>query len=209
LGAFIGGEAIVPGAARQPHPLTHAERGRTLTLVQNQLAYAICPAGPGDALDLARVHVAAWRETYPGLLPKSYLDAMSVQRHARQWRRRLMGTREVTLAAEGAGGLVGYCSGGQKGREDGLAEITTLYILRQAQDAGLGRRLLTDTARVLAARGALSLVIWVLRDNTKARGFYEHLGGKLDAARGEMVGGRVIPSVAYRWERLGRGGVAG
>jgi ribosomal protein S18 acetylase RimI-like enzyme len=178
--------------------------------VQHQLAYAICPAGPGDAVDLARVHVQAWRETYPGLLPKSYLDGLSVQRHARQWRRRLMSVAEVTLAAEGAGGLVGYCSGGQaRGREDGLAEITTLYLLREAQDEGLGRRLLTDTARVLAARGALSLVIWVLRDNTRARGFYEHLGGKLDAARGEMVGGKIIPSVAYRWERLGRGGLAG
>jgi ribosomal protein S18 acetylase RimI-like enzyme len=172
--------------------------------VQNQLAYAISPAGPGDAGDLARVHVQAWRETYPGLLPQAYLDGLSVPRHARLWRRRLMSTDEVTLAAEGANGLVGYCSGGQsRGRVDGLAEITTLYVLRQAQDKGLGRRLLTDTARVLAARGALSLMIWVLRDNTGAREFYEHLGGRLDAARGETVGGHIIPSVGYRWERLG------
>ena len=174
--------------------------------MQHQLAYAISPAGPGDAGDLARVHVQAWRETYPGLLPQAYLDSLSVPRHARLWRRRLMSTDEVTLAAEGAEGLVGYCSGGDaRGRAQGLAEITTLYVLRRAQGAGLGRRLLTDTARVLAARGAVSLVIWVLRDNTPARGFYEHLGGKLDAARGEMVGGRVIPSVGYRWERVGGG----
>ena len=172
--------------------------------MQHQLAYAISPAGPGDAGDLARVHVQAWRETYPGLLPKAYLDALSIPRHARLWRRRLMSTHEVTLAAEGVDGLVGYCSGGEsRVPSDGLAEITTLYVLREAQEAGLGRRLLTDTARVLAARGALSLIIWVLRDNTPARGFYEHLGGKLDAARVETVGGRVIPSVGYRWERLG------
>jgi ribosomal protein S18 acetylase RimI-like enzyme len=170
--------------------------------VQNQLAYAISPAGPGDASDLARVHVQAWRETYPGILPKAYLDSMSAARHARLWRRRLMSTDEVTLAAEGVEGLVGYCSGGVwRGREDGFSEITTLYVLRSAQEVGLGRRLLTDTARVLAARGAVSLIIWVLRDNTRARGFYEHLGGRLDAARGETVGGRIVPAVAYRWER--------
>ena len=174
--------------------------------MQNQLAHAISPAGPGDAGDLARVHVQAWRETYPDLLPKAYLDGLSVPRHARLWRRRLMSTHEVTLAAEGADSLVGYCSGGEaRGRVDGLAEITTLYLLREAQGLGLGRRLLTDTARVLAARGAVSLVIWVLRDNVKARGFYEHLGGRLDAARGESVGGQIIPSVGYRWERLGSG----
>ena len=174
--------------------------------MQNQLAYAISPAGPGDAGDLARVHVQAWRETYPGLLPQAYLDALSIPRHSRLWRRRLMSTGEVTLAAEGESGLVGYCSGGDaRGRTEGLAEITTLYVLRQAQGSGVGRRLLTDTARVLAARGAVSLVIWVLRDNAKARGFYEHLGGRLDAARGEMVGGQIVPSVGYRWERTGGG----
>ena len=172
--------------------------------MQHQLAYAISPAGPGDAGDLARVHVQSWRETYPDLLPQAYLDAMSIPRHARLWRRRLMSTHEVTLAAEGVDGLVGYCSGGpSRAPGDDVAEITTLYVLREAQDAGLGRRLLTDTARVLAARGAVSLIIWVLRDNTHARAFYEHLGGKLEAARVESVGGRVIPSVGYRWERLG------
>lgn len=172
--------------------------------MQHQLAYAISPAGPGDAGDLARVHVQAWRETYPGLLPKPYLDGMSVQRHARLWRRRLMSTSEVTLAAEGAEGLVGYCSGGEWGaRGEGMAEVTTLYVLKEAQGTGLGRRLLTDTARVLAARGAVSMILWVLRDNAPARAFYEHLGGKLDAARVETVGGRMIPSVAYRWERRG------
>jgi ribosomal protein S18 acetylase RimI-like enzyme len=170
--------------------------------VQRQLAFAIAPAGPADAEDLARVHVQAWRETYPGLLPRAYLDGLSVPRHARLWRRRLQFADEVTLAAEDAGGLVGYCSGGgSRGQADGLAEITTLYVLRQAQDAGLGRRLLTDTARALAARGADALIIWVLRDNHPARGFYEHLGGRLDSERGESAGGRIVPAVSYRWDR--------
>jgi ribosomal protein S18 acetylase RimI-like enzyme len=172
--------------------------------VQRQLAYAVAPAGPADAEGLARVHVQAWRETYPGLLPQAYLDGLSVPRHARLWRRRLQFADDVTLAAEDAGGLVGYCSGGgSRGQAEGLAEITTLYVLHQAQDAGLGRRLLADTARVLQARGAWALIIWVLRDNHRARGFYEHLGGRLDGERGESVSGLTIPAVSYRWERGG------
>ena len=173
--------------------------------MQSELTYAVIPAGPGDAVDLASVHVRAWRETYQGLLPQVYLDRMSMAAHARRWRTRLMRGDEITLVAETAAGLVGYCSGDwtRGGGQPGEAEISTLYVLKNAQRSGLGRRLLTSTARALAARGATSLVIWVLRDNTPARGFYEHLGGKLDAARVETVGGRVIPSVGYRWERLG------
>ena len=171
--------------------------------MQSELTYAIMPAGPGDAAQLARVHVQSWRETYAGILPKPYLDNLSIPRHARQWRRRLMGADEVTLAAEGAEGLVGYCSGGEsRWKTPGEAEITTLYVLRQAQGAGLGRRLLTDTARVLAARGAKTLVIWVLRDNHHACGFYERLGGRLEGRGDETVGGSINPSVSYVWRDL-------
>jgi ribosomal protein S18 acetylase RimI-like enzyme len=171
--------------------------------VQSELTYAIMPAGPGDAAQLARVHVQSWRETYAGILPQPYLDAMSIPRHARQWRRRLMSTDEVTLAAEGAEGLVGYCSGGDaRWRTPNEAEITTLYVLGQAQGAGLGRRLLTDTARVLAARGAKTLVIWVLQDNLAARAFYERLGGRLEGRGDEAVGGALTASVSYVWRDL-------
>jgi ribosomal protein S18 acetylase RimI-like enzyme len=168
--------------------------------MQSELTCAIVPAGPGDAMDLARVHVGAWRETYVGMLPKPYLDRMSVAVHSRRWRHRLRRSSEVTLAAETAGGLVGYCSGdwARNGRP-GEAEITTLYVLRRAHGVGIGRRLLVSAARVLAARGAKSLVIWVLRDNRAARRFYERLGGDLEAERGEPVGGEVVASVAYHW----------
>ena len=46
--------------------------------MQSELTYAIVPAGPGDAAELALVHVQAWRETYPGVLPAAYLARMSV-----------------------------------------------------------------------------------------------------------------------------------
>jgi len=169
--------------------------------VQSALTHAIIPAGPGDAVDLARVHVEAWRETYPGLLPQAYLDRLSMAANARRWRARLMRGGEVTLVAETAQGLVGYCSGDwtREGGQPGEAEVSTLYVLRRAQRSGLGRRLLTGTARVLKARGATSLVIWVLRDNARARRFYERLGGVCEGARDEPMAGGVVAAVAYRW----------
>jgi ribosomal protein S18 acetylase RimI-like enzyme len=162
----------------------------------------VTPAGPGDALALAQVHVRAWRETYPGMLPQTYLDRMSAEAHAARWAWRLMHSAEVTLAAEGPDGLVGYASGEASGRGGAggpEAEITTLYVLRRAQRAGVGSRLLTGMARTLAAQGATSLIIWVLRDNLLARGFYEAMGGVLAGERLERVGGWSVPSVGYRW----------
>jgi ribosomal protein S18 acetylase RimI-like enzyme len=170
--------------------------------------FVLFPAGPADAEALARIHVASWRETYRGLLPDAYLARMSEEAHARRFTHALMhpGQDEVTLAAATRSGLVGYAQGGpSRRRTPGEGEIATLYVLRAAQRHGLGRRLLIETARALAARGARSLVISVLRDNLAARGFYEHLGGVAEPPRLEPgPGGGLLHEVAYGWRDIGR-----
>ncbi len=171
------------------------------------MSYLVFPAGPSDAEDLARVHVTAWRETYRGLLPDAFLARMSEAGHARRFGRALLhpGPGEVTLIAADRRGIAGYAAGGpsRSGAKD-EAEIATLYLLHAAQGQGFGQRLMTDTARALAAQGATSLTISVLRDNIRARGFYEHLGGEPQAPRREPgPGGQLLYEVAYRWRDIG------
>ena len=170
------------------------------------MSFVVFPAGPSDAEDLARVHVASWRETYRGLLADAFLARMREPGLARRFRRTLTAPGDsVTLAAAARAGLVGYAQGGlsRRGVAD-EAEIATLYVLRLAQGHRLGRQLMVETARALAAQGATSLRISVLRDNLRARGFYEHLGGEPEAARQEPgPGGRLLFEVAYRWRDIG------
>lgn len=169
--------------------------------------FVVFPAGPADAEALARAHVTSWRQTYRGLLPDAYLARMSETAHARRFAHLLLkpGPDDVTLAAADRGGIVGYAQGGpSRRRVPGEAEIATLYLVRGAQGHGLGARLLGDTARALAAHGARSLVISVLRDNADARGFYEHLGGQPEPARQEPgPGGAAYWEVAYVWPDIG------
>ena len=39
-------------------------------------------ARPSDAIAIGAVHVAAWRSTYPGILPDGFLARLSVPRQA-------------------------------------------------------------------------------------------------------------------------------
>ena len=169
------------------------------------MSFVVFPPGPSDAEDLARVHVASWRETYRGLLADAFLARMSEPGFARRFRRALTNPEGgITLAAADRYGLVGYAQGGASRRGvPGEAEIHTLYVLRQAQGRRLGRQLIMETARALAAQGATSLMFSVLRDNIRARGFYEHLGGEAEAARQEPgPGGRLLYEVAYGWRDI-------
>src|SRR5690606_11628241 len=108
---------------------------------------------------------------------------------------------EVVLATGDRGGLVGYaCAGPSRRKLAGEAEIYTLYLLKRAQGVGLGRRLLSDSARALHARGFSSLMISVLAANAPARAFYERLGGAPEPPRTERgPGGGLVQEVAYLW----------
>ncbi len=161
-------------------------------------AVYIVPAGPGDAAALAKVHVRAWRETYAGLLPASFLTQMNEAAYGRRWRAALMASEppETVLCAEGPSGLVGYAAGSVANRR---ALVSTLYVIRRAQGQGLGQALLCALARALAARGAEGLRLWVLNGNDLACGFYDHLGGAPGAERAVSGWGGRHRETAFDW----------
>src|SRR3954469_11321167 len=89
------------------------------------LTFVVFPAGPSDAEELARVHVASWRETYRGLLADAFLARMSEPGFTRRFRRALTAPGDsVTLAGADRYGLVGYAQGARSRRAvPGEAEI--------------------------------------------------------------------------------------
>ncbi len=163
-------------------------------------------ASPDDASAIAAVHVAAWRETYRGIVPDDYLDGLAVESRERGWRDRLARpvADSVVYVAEDAGGkVVGFASGRPREASD-LAyaayagELYAIYLLREAHGGGTGRALVRAVAGRLAERGMCSLLVWVLAENPSRR-FYEALGGTLVGEQAIIIGGRALVDVAYGW----------
>jgi GNAT superfamily N-acetyltransferase len=162
-----------------------------------------------DAEAIARVHVAAWRAAYAGVVPDRYLVAMSQAGQARQWRRLLdpSRVRDTVLVAEapldGAREIVGFGSGGPA-RPCGLkyaGEVYTLYVAGDWQDRGIGRALLTGLFQALLGAGLPNALIWVLSANP-ARFFYQTVGGTAAANRQEAFAGTLLDETAYAWPDL-------
>ena len=158
-----------------------------------------------DATAIGAVHVAAWRSTYPGILPDDYLAKLSPTRLALQYRATIASGATVMVAAAAAGHeprIVGFTTAGPP-RTMGLgeAEIETLYVLDDWREQGVGRRMMQGTASQLAARGCASVFVWVLRDNP-SRWFYQHLGGHAAAEGKTRLAGVSLSQVAYQWNPI-------
>lgn len=162
-------------------------------------------ARASDADAIAAVHVAAWREAYAGLLPDRLLRSLSVAEGVEKWRANLGGAATTVLVAERAdGALAGFGSCGPqratKLEQAGYAgEIEAIYLLAAEQGRGLGRRMMAEMARDLIARDLRGASLWVLRDNRRARGFYQALGGGLIDRHTAMRGHIAFHEVAYGW----------
>jgi GNAT superfamily N-acetyltransferase len=132
------------------------------------------PAVLADAEAIARVHVAAWHETYTGLMPQSVIDIRTVANRTERWRG-ILGAEprlETVFVAEVDGGIVGF--------------------------AGVGRALFHAGQAAARDLGAGAIGLWALTNNSRARRFYEKVGCVAVASRDEVLDGETIAEIGYR-----------
>jgi ribosomal protein S18 acetylase RimI-like enzyme len=156
-------------------------------------------AGPKDASSIADVYVRSWKGAYPGLIPQSYLDALSAQEcvgawdetlATSTWPRRgvivLLGPVEPDTGHEGP--ITGFVSFGPTRDEDHgtgpdagtVGEIVTFYLDPTAFGSGGADLLMSAALVALRAADFTTAMLWVLGTNTRARRFYERRGWRPD-----------------------------
>jgi len=150
------------------------------------------------------VHVASWRTTYVGLLAEEFLTSLSQLGYTERWERVIGDGATLVVVAEEAGEVVGFASGGrERAGEIGYAgELYAIYLLDGAQRRGLGRELFRAIVDGLRGMELSDLIVWVLRDNHRARGFYERLGGQYVRSQPITIGPSTLEEVSYGWRRL-------
>ncbi|WP_416970003.1 GNAT family N-acetyltransferase [Streptomyces sp. 4F14] len=172
-------------------------------------AALVRPMVLADCDRVAEIRVRGWRTAYRGLVPRSYLDSLTVAEDAERRRAHFTNAGEnvVNLVAERAGAVVGWaCHGpyreGELRTDD--AELYALYVDADHFGSGVGHALLQEVRRQLSARGCERLYLWVLKENARARRFYERAGLRPDGAQEPFeVDGVEVPEVRYVGEVAG------
>lgn len=157
-----------------------------------------------DAPGLARVHVAAWREAYRGIVPDSHFERFTVEARTERFRQSLAEGSEETYVAEAGGEIAGLLTlGGCRDAdldEGTMGEIWGIYLAPEHWRQGIGTTLCREGEGLLAARGYSAAVLWVLEANEQARRFYEALGFQADGAKKEVHLVAPLTAVRYRKE---------
>lgn len=162
-----------------------------------------------DAKSLAALHVAAWHETYAGILPDEVLSGLSIEAREKVWTTILASPTagsEVYVAIEGSRFVAFGAACPQ--RDPALealgydGEISAIYVLRSHQRQGIGRQIMQSLAHAIHDAGRRGATVWVLRENNPARRFYERLGGKVVKERTDQRKHTTLVEVAYCWRDL-------
>jgi len=180
-----------------------------------------------DAAQIAVVQREGWFAAYEGIIPAEIIDRVTAPDHGarvrqtfrtRPWQRMLVavaaGQEDQGQAGEPtAPGIVGYASFGPErdvlnapwphplstdGEDGSVAELYALYVRPAWWSTGTGRALMDRVLARTSAADYLSIMLWVLRDNRRARRFYERAGFAPDGATNVLhrLGG--VTELCYR-----------
>jgi GNAT superfamily N-acetyltransferase len=181
-------------------------------------------ASVADAAQIAAVMRASWRAAYAGIIAPEIMDRVTAPdggaRVRQSFRTRPWQKTVVAVAAQpeplrhpdATAGIVGYAffgpeqdvlgapwphplsTAGERGR---VAELYALYVHPAWWSTGTGRDLMDRVLEASCAARYLSVRLWVLRDNSRARRFYERAGFAPDGASHTLEGLGGVTEIRY------------
>jgi ribosomal protein S18 acetylase RimI-like enzyme len=158
------------------------ERGESLDSISVRDAVA------ADIPALAELHVTTWNATY------RTSRGPSVSTRVRQWTEVFAKHPRldfVVVLEDRNGRLIGFAAGKPHYGEF-AGQLSKIYVRWEYHGLGLGRRLMTETARRFLDRGIESFILFAERSNPTIR-FYDRMGGE------RLVDERGLFTGAYAW----------
>ena len=141
------------------------------------------PAQAADALTIAAIHIASWRDAYRSILDPAFLAGPIEEDRRSHWLGKLSTPSPdflVDVASTGDGTLVGFAATQRNLDRRWGSLVDNLHVLPEMRGRKIGATLLRSAARKLASQQAAEgLHLWVFEANEPALTFYKRLGGQV------------------------------
>ena len=144
----------------------------------------IRPMEQDDVSRVAEIHVFGWRSAYRGMISDEILFKRRLVSRSMALFESSLGSEDSETWVYDDGILKGSMTIGACRDEDkqGAFEVWGIYVEPLMQREGVGTKLLHHAEKLAAERGYKEICIWVLEQNTQARGFYEKHGYNADGS---------------------------
>ncbi|WP_199621282.1 GNAT family N-acetyltransferase [Paenibacillus alkalitolerans] len=158
-----------------------------------------------DVEGVAHVHVNSWRSTYKGLISDTFLSNLTLEGRKKNWLwtfNNLNQDEEIFVAMDQQG-IIGFSNSGKNRNHeyDHDGELYAIYLLKEYQGKGIGRRLVQAAVDSLKVKGYKSMMLWVL-ENNPSLGFYLKIGGTVIGKKDITIGGDTLIELAVAWGNL-------
>ena len=149
----------------------------------------LCEQDDFDAV--AHIYVKSWQTAYRGIVPQHYLDKLTHDR----WSGMLRAEPSMSIGLFVDGRVIGTSSisADRDSEREGCGEIVSIYLLPEFVGQGHGKRLMDAALQKLWSDGYADAYLWALTGNTRAAGFYEHMGfSRTGRTQLEHIGGETL-----------------
>lgn len=145
------------------------------------MGYKIDPATSTHVARIAQIHVEVWQKAYRGLIPDQFLDSLDTRNREAYWRGVIRDGRDQVFIGHDANDIFGFCSIGPTRDSDlqgSFSELMTLYVLPEHWGSDVGNQLIQRAHQTCIDDSGLATncMLWVLKDNRRARSFYAKHG---------------------------------
>ena len=136
----------------------------------------------GDASDLAYIQTESWKAAFASILEAETLTKCTNIERATAMYQRLLDENKgngYLLTVDGKPHCIAYWDAARDAEFAGKAELICIHSLPGNWRKGFGSQMMDQVLVDIKQAGFSEVVLWVFRDNQRARAFYEAKGFRL------------------------------
>ena len=133
----------------------------------------------GDENDLAYIQTESWKAAFAGILDAETLQrCTNIDRATAMYKRLLEEDKGngYILSVDGTSHCIAYWDAARDAASFGKAELICIHSLPGNWRKGCGSLMMERVLDDMRKAGYTEAVLWVFRDNMRARAFYESIG---------------------------------
>lgn len=152
-----------------------------------------------DQTAIAKIKIDSWKYTYKGIIDEEYLSSLNYQEQTDKYIASFAEYKKSVLIAEHqkTKEIVGYSCFSTEPNEYAESELISIYLNPKHLRKGIGSCLLRETIKELKKYNKKNMILWCLKDNTKAIKFYEKMGGIKTHTKMAKIGNKIYQEYGF------------